>query len=183
MTQENQLRYDHRLICLGCCNPQQGTIAANIWIFCITLLWIVLLIIEFVNDSISTDAFVIEIFLSIGSLFIGGCGVYGALKYKILPVQVSMIYILVETFYGVFLVFVSLNFLLLLYILLLFFLTYLPQHYFVELHKRSSSMEQQRQSHDDETVTSEADNNENVHEGQGQDQFEMAQRNRNLEVV
>ena len=121
MTQEDQLLYDHRLVCLGCCNPQQGTIAANIWIVCITLVVMVFSIIELFNDSISTDWFLIEVFFWFVQLFIGGCGVYGALKYKILPVQVSRIYVLVEIFFGVFLVFVSLNFLLLLYILLLFF--------------------------------------------------------------
>ena len=121
MTQENQLRYDHRLICLGCCKPRQGTIAANIWIVCIALVAMVFSIIEFVNDSISTVRFLVGVFFLCVQLFIGGCGVYGALKYKILPVQVSRIYVLVEIFFGVFLVFVSLNFLLPLYILLLFF--------------------------------------------------------------
>ena len=182
MTQENQLSYNHRLVCLGCCNPQQGTIAANIWIVCINLLWIVLLIIEFVNDSISTDAFVIEIFLSIGSLFIGGCGVYGALNYEIFPVQVSRIYVLVVIFLVVYRILVTFEFPQLLFILLSFYLIYLPQHYFIELHRHSGSMEQQRQpqDRDDEPVTSEADNNENLHQGQGQNQFEMADRIRSV---
>ena len=58
---------------------------------------------------------------------------------------------------------------LLLFILLSFFiyLTYLPQHYFIELHRHSGSMEQQRQpqDRDDQPVTSEADNNKNLHQG------------------
>ena len=181
MIQEDQLPYNHRLVCLGCCNPRQGTIAANIWIVFIAVVAIGFEFHEINQEKI--EDFILIMFFLLAQVFIGGWAIYGALKYKILPVQVSRIYVLVEIFFGVLRVFISLDFLLFLYILIQFYFIYLPQHYFVELHKLSGSMEQQRQPHDDETVTSEADNNENVHEGQGQDQFEMAQRNRNLEVV